>query len=110
MASPQQPIDLLSQMQAELHRLSELFYSTIGELQQNALPVRVNDEELIRASSTSYDAGARSQGFSTELMQVSLAGMKTSLSVILYFMTACVILNGWHIATPSMEGLGIKTP
>jgi len=65
------PIDLLSQMQCELHRLSELFFSTIGELQQNALPASVNEEELVRPSSTSYDAGARSKGFSEELGQVN---------------------------------------
>ena len=69
--APQKPIDLLSQMQCELHRLSELFFSTIGELQQNALPVSVNEEELVRPSSTSYDAGARSKGFSEELGQVN---------------------------------------
>ena len=70
MSSPQQPIDLLSQMQGELHRLSELFFSTIGELQQGALPVSVNDEELIRPTTTSYDAETRSRGFSGELVQV----------------------------------------
>ena len=68
--APQQPIDLLSQMQGELHRLSELFFSTIGELQQNALPASVNDEEIVRPSSTSYDAEERSKGFSKELLQV----------------------------------------
>ena len=68
--NPQQHVDMLSQMQAELTRLSDLMLSTVGELQQSALPVTVDGEDLLRPTSTSYDAEARSQGFAKEIIQV----------------------------------------
>ncbi|GAX83767.1 hypothetical protein CEUSTIGMA_g11192.t1 [Chlamydomonas eustigma] len=63
-------VDLVSQMQFELNRMSELFLSTVGELQRDAGPVPVNNEELIRPT-TSYDSASRSKGFALELMQAS---------------------------------------
>jgi hypothetical protein len=61
--------DLLSQTQFELNRLSELFLSTVGELQRDAGPVSVNDEELICPPlSAQYNAEERSKGFAAEVM------------------------------------------
>ena len=74
MSAPPKTVDLLSQLQSEMHRLSELFLSTIGELQRDALPCSVNEEDLVRNTSTSYDAEARSKGFATEIMQVKVQG------------------------------------
>lgn len=70
--TPSQPqhVDLLSQMQFELHRLSELFLSTVGELQRDAGPVSISAEELQGdGPSASYDAALRSKGFAGEVMQ-----------------------------------------
>jgi hypothetical protein len=51
--------------------MSELFLSTIGELQRDAGPISINNEEVIR-SSTSYDPASRSKGFAHELVQASM--------------------------------------
>ena len=69
-----QHVDLLTQMQAELTRMSDLMLSTVGELQQSALPVSVDGEDLLRPTSTSYDAETRSKGFAKEIMQVGRGG------------------------------------
>lgn len=73
--APQQPssavcVDLVSQLQFELHRMSELFLSTVGELQRDAGPVSINSEDLLNAPTSSYDAETRSKGFASEVMQV----------------------------------------
>ena len=63
-------VDLLSQLQVEMNHLSELLFGTIGELQRDAGPVSVNEEELISGPSTSYDAEERGKGFAGELLGV----------------------------------------
>ena len=62
-------VDLLSQLQVEMNRLSELLFGTIGELQRDAGPVSVNEEEIISGPST-YDAEERGKGFAGELLGV----------------------------------------
>mmetsp|Transcript_5490 Transcript_5490/g.14829 ORF Transcript_5490/g.14829 Transcript_5490/m.14829 type:complete len:142 (+) Transcript_5490:128-553(+) len=68
----QQPPDLVSQLQAELNRVSELFYGTVGELQRDARPVSIRGEGLVQVpplAPTTYDARQRADGFALELVQ-----------------------------------------
>ncbi len=64
-------MESVTQLQSELHRLSELFFGTVGELQRDAPPVSVKGEELVEPPSTSYSAEERAKGFAQELAQAS---------------------------------------
>ncbi len=70
LSSPPVCVDSLSQIQFELHRISELFLSTVGELQRDTGPVSVSGEELLcPPSGVAYKAEERAKGFAGEIMQ-----------------------------------------
>lgn len=63
-------MDVVTQLQGQITRLTQLFYETVGELQQKANPVPIVDEELQQTITEQYNAEERSKGFSTEILQV----------------------------------------
>ena len=62
--------DLVTQLQREVQRLSELFFGTVGELQRDGVPLSLNGEPLVEPGHAAhYDAAARSKGFAKDLTQ-----------------------------------------
>jgi hypothetical protein len=63
--------DLVTQLQTEINRLSELMFGAIGELQRDAGPVSVSGEALLAQPNVEgYNASARAQGFARDMITI----------------------------------------
>jgi hypothetical protein len=68
---PPKMADLVTQLQTEINRLSELMFGAIGELQRDAGPVPVSGEALLAQPTVEgYNAAARSQGFARDMISI----------------------------------------
>ncbi|KAJ9512072.1 hypothetical protein V8C86DRAFT_2489080 [Haematococcus lacustris] len=61
-------VDAVTQLQAEINKVSSLFFGTVGELQRDGLPASIQGEPLLTPAATNYNSTARSQGFAKELL------------------------------------------